>query len=79
MTEAADFNEASVQGPYSIFLNATITFAGGKPLFLPTWSVGVLQADGQGRLDPVEAVVNVGGCVILKQVGTGTYSVARFS
>src|SRR5512144_3196829 len=72
--EAAEFTQASVQGSYSLFLNGTITFAGGKQLFLPTWSVGVIQADGHGVLDPVEAVVNVGGCVILKQVGKGTYS-----
>jgi hypothetical protein len=75
MTEAADFNEASVQGPYSLFLNGTITFAKGKPLFLPTWSVGVIRADGAGHIVAAEAMVNVGGCVILKQAGTGTYSV----
>jgi hypothetical protein len=73
--EAADFNEASIQGSYSLSLNGTITFAGGKQLFLPTWSVGVMQADGAGHIVAGEFVGNLGGCVILKQAGTGTYSV----
>jgi hypothetical protein len=37
----ADLVVQLVQGPYSIFLNGTVTFARGQPLFLPTWSVGV--------------------------------------
>ena len=74
--EAADFTQASIQGSYSLSLNGTITFAGGKSLFLPTWSVGVFQADGAGNIVAGESVVNVGGCVIVKQTGTtGTYSV----
>ena len=74
--EAADFNQGSIQGSYSLSLNGTITFAGGKSLFLPTWSVAVIQADGAGNIVAGEFVVNVGGCVILKQTGTtGTYSV----
>ena len=73
--EAADLNQASIQGSYSLSLNGTITFAGGKSLFLPTWSAGVVQADGAGNIVAGESMVNVGGCVILKQAGTGTYSV----
>lgn len=75
VTEAAEFDEASVKGPYSLSLNGTITFAIGEPLFLPTWSVGVMRADGAGHIVTFEAMANVGGCAILKQAGTGTYSV----
>lgn len=72
--EAANFDEASLQGAYSIMLTG---FAEGQALQpLPTWSVGVIQFDGAGRIVAVEGVVNVAGCVILKQAGTtGTYSV----
>lgn len=76
IAEAADFNEASLQGPYSFSLNGTITFLNGKQLFLPTWTAGVIRGDGAGHIVGIEAVVNVGGCLILKQAGTtGTYSV----
>lgn len=73
--EAADFTQSSIQGSYSLSSNGTLTFAGGRSLFLPTWSVGVFQADGAGNIVAGEVVVNVGGCIILKQTGTGTYSV----
>lgn len=72
--EAASFDEASLQGSYSTILTGFVEGRALQPL--PTWSVGAIQFDGAGHIDAVESVVNVAGCVILKQAGTtGTYSV----
>lgn len=73
--EAAEFTEASVKGAYSIAMSGTITFAKGQRLSLPTWSVGIMRADGAGRIVAFEAMANVGGCAIVRQAGAGTYSV----
>lgn len=73
--EAASFDEASLQGPYSTILTGFVEGRALQPL--PTWSVGAIQFDGAGHIVAVESVVNIAGCVILKQAGTtGTYSVS---
>jgi hypothetical protein len=44
---------------------------------LPTWGVGRFRADGNGGLFGVEVTVNLGGCVIVRQSGSGEYTVER--
>jgi len=72
----AQYSNASLSGPYAFNLDGMITFMAGQPAMLPTWSIGTISADGAGTLTAIESVMNVGGCVIVRQSGTGTYTVA---
>lgn len=69
------FTVKSFKGSYATALNGTIAFAGGLPVFLPAWFVGVIEADGKGAVSRVNGKLNVGGCVIVTQTGSGTYAV----
>lgn len=78
--EFKEFNNQSVKGGYSIFLNgwvakeASVNYPSG---LVPTWSVGVFRADGDGNLSKAEATLNVGGFCIVHLTGSGTYSVNK--
>lgn len=78
--EFKEFNNQSVKGGYSIFLNgwvakeASVNYPSG---LVPTWSVGVFRADGDGNLSKAEATLNVGGFCIVQLTGSGTYSVNK--
>ena len=71
------FTDRAVKGPYTFHLEGVVTFVGGQPAGLPTWAVGRFVADGQGNLSEIESTLNVGGCVVIRQTGDGTYAVER--
>jgi hypothetical protein len=77
LTAEAKFDERDLKGSYAFGFEGVITFIGGQPVLLPTWGVGHLRADGNGRLFGADVTINFGGCVILRQSGSGEYSVER--
>lgn len=76
--EFKEFNNQSVKGGYSIFLNgwvakeASVNYPSG---LVPTWSVGVFRADGNGKLQNADVTLNVGGACIVQLTGSGEYNV----
>ena len=72
--EAKVFKAKNFKGSYSAYLNGTITFLGGNPVFLPTWFIGVISSDGKGNVS-VEGKFNFGGCSIVTETAYGTYTV----
>jgi hypothetical protein len=72
-TLAAKFSDSIICGDYGLYLNGWITTAETP---IPTWATAVMTSDGKGRLKNLDGTFNVGGCVIVKLGGKGTYSVA---
>jgi hypothetical protein len=72
-TLAEKFSDSSICGDYGLYLNGWITTAETP---IPTWANAVMTADGKGRLKNLDGTFNIGGCVIVKLGGKGTYSVA---
>lgn len=73
---AQTFTLADIQGTYALVLSGFITFSlpDGSTPTVPTRSVGLFTADGQGNAT-VTSTQNVGGFTILGQQGTATYTV----
>lgn len=69
---AGDARAQVAAGSYTFEMEGLVSFFGGFPVRLPTYSVATFESDGANQLTDIDGVLNIGGCVIIKQAGSGT-------
>jgi hypothetical protein len=61
--EAGQYSEKDLRGDYAFSMTGVVTFAGGNPVGLPTYAVGVFRANGRGDMSATRVMFNVAGCL----------------
>lgn len=74
---AARFDNKSIKGSYAANIEGIYTFVDKKPVGLPAWFTGVVEADGKGKITSFTGTFNIGACIVVSHDGDGTYSVNR--
>ena len=71
LAAAGDARAQVDQGSYLLEVQGLIRSFRGFPVNLPTYMVGTFESDGAGALSAYDGALNIGGCVVIAQTGSG--------
>jgi hypothetical protein len=72
LAAAGDARAQVGTGSYLLEVQGLVPSFRGFPVNLPTYMVGTFESDGAGALSAYDGALNIGGCVVIAQTGSGT-------